>query len=75
VSSTEALSCNLACTCSNEIEALKACEVKTACTEWFWTLFDPKNFVLPNLMVQEVEINREHEDEGEMVGYYLVHKV
>jgi len=44
---------------------LKDHEGKTACMEWFWTLFNTKNFVLhsyPSLTVQEVEISKEHED-------------
>jgi len=53
----------LSCTYSNwlEIQVLKACEAKSACTEWFLTLIDMKNFILqcyPGLNVQEVEISR-----------------
>ena len=46
------------------IEVLKTHEVKTACMEEFWTLFNMKNFVLhlyPSLTLQEVEISKEHE--------------
>jgi len=48
----------LQCTWLTRNWSAQAHEVKTACTEWIWTLFNTKNFVLrcyPNLIVQEVK--------------------